>query len=95
MKINGIGIVKKGDAMKILTAEGRKAVESGEISLEELGKMYKLHLVKKNSCIGEYGDTFQKNFERIPEGIADKLSPEELGALVDAFYKCYTETEKD
>lgn len=95
MKINGVGIVKKGDAMKILTAEGRKAVKSGEISTEELGKMYKLHLVKKNSCIGECGDTFQRNFERIPEVIADKLSSEELGALVDAFYKCYTETEKD
>lgn len=95
MKINGVGIVKKSDAMKILTAEGRKAVESGEVSLEELGKMYKLHLVKKNSIVGKYGDTFQINFKRIPEGIADKLSPEELGALVDAFYQCYTETKKD
>lgn len=36
MKITGIGIVKKEDAMSILTREGREAVKAGEITTEEL-----------------------------------------------------------
>ena len=44
MKINGIGTVKKEEAMKILTAEGKRAVKAGEISTEELGEMYKLEM---------------------------------------------------
>lgn len=46
MKINGIGTIKKSEAMAILTREGREAVKAGEISLEELGRMYKLEQVK-------------------------------------------------
>ena len=49
MRINGIGTIKKSEAMSILTREGRKAVKAGEITLEELGRMYKLSQVKK--CI--------------------------------------------
>lgn len=37
MKIKGIGTIRKEDAMSILTREGRKAVKSGDITLEELG----------------------------------------------------------
>ena len=55
MKINGIGTIKKEEAMKILTREGREAVKSGEITTEELGRMYKLEMVKKLSKIGKYG----------------------------------------
>ena len=47
MKINGIGIIKKSEAMKILTREGKKAVKAGEITEEELREMYKLEMVKK------------------------------------------------
>ena len=47
MKIKGIGTISKRKAMEILTREGRDAVESGEITLEELGEMYKLEQVKK------------------------------------------------
>lgn len=47
MRINGIGAVKKEEAMKILTAEGRRAVKAGEISTEELGEMYKLKWSKE------------------------------------------------
>ena len=43
MKINGIGIVSKKVAMGILTREGREAVKNGDITLEELGEMYKLN----------------------------------------------------
>lgn len=37
------------------------------------------------------GDTFNANFKRIPEGLFEKLSPEELAALTDAFYDCYSD----
>lgn len=59
MHIKGIGTVRKEDAMKFLTKEGRDAVKSGEITPEELGAIY------------------------------NKLSPEEIASVVDAFYKCY------
>lgn len=89
MKINGIGIVSKEVAMGILTREGREAVKNGEITLEELGEMYKLDQVKKCSTIGTCGDTFRANYSRIPENLRETLSPKDLGNLVDAFYQCY------
>ena len=89
MKINGIGIVSKKEAMSVLTGEGRKAVKSGMITPEELGQMYKLEQVRKSSKIGSCGDTFRVNYSRIPDDLKDELTPEQLGKLVDAFYKCY------
>ncbi len=91
MKINGIGTIKKEEAMRILTREGREAVESGEITTQELGEMYKLELIKKASKIGKYGDTFFRNYKRVPEEITEKLSPEEIAKLVDSFYDCYSD----
>ncbi len=91
MKIKGIGTVKKEDAMSILTRDGKEAVKAGEITLEELGEMYKLELVKKASKIGNMGDTFSQNYKRVPEKIAEKLSPEEIAELVDNFYDCYSD----
>lgn len=67
MKINGIGTIKKEEAMEILTREGREAVESGEITTQELGEMYKLEMIKKASKIGKYGDTFSQNYKRVPK----------------------------
>ena len=91
MRINGIGTVRKDEAMKILTREGREAVKSGEITPEELGQMYKFEQVKKNSKIGRCGDTFLENYDRIPEDLKDQLTPDQLGRLIDAFYECYGE----
>lgn len=42
MKIAGIGTISKEKVMSVLTREGREAVKSGDITLEELGDMYKL-----------------------------------------------------
>lgn len=95
MRINGIGTVRKDDAMKILTREGREAVKSGEITLEELGQMYKFEQIKKASKIGRCGDTFRANYDRIPEDLKDQLTPDQLGRLVDAFYECYGEGKND
>lgn len=89
MKINGIGTVKKEEAMKILTAEGRRAVKAREISTEELGEMYKLEMVKRASQFKRNQELFWVNYNRIPKEIADKLSPEDIANLVDAFYQCY------
>lgn len=95
MRINGIGMVRKDEALKILTREGREAVKSGEITLEELGQMYKLEQVKKSSKIGRCGDTFRVNYDRIPDDLKDQLTPDQLGLLTDAFYECYGEGKKD
>jgi len=89
MKIKGIGTIRKEDAMSILTREGRKAVKSGDITLEELGQMYKLDQVEKASKIGKYGETFRQSYKWIPEELKEELTPEQLGKLVDSFYECY------
>lgn len=89
MKINGIGTIRKEDAMSILTREGRKAVKSGDITLEELGDMYKLEMVKRSSKIGRNSDTFRESYKWIPEDLKEELAPEQLEKLVDSFYECY------
>ena len=89
MKIKGIGTIRKEDAMSILTREGRKAVKSGDITLEELGDMYKLEMVKRSSKIGRSSDTFRESYKWIPEDLKEELAPEQLGKLVDSFYECY------
>lgn len=89
MKITGIGVVKKEDAMSILIREGKEAVKAGDITPEELGEMYKLEMVKRSSKIGNNGDTFRESYKWIPEDLKEELTPEQLGRLVDSFYKCY------
>ena len=89
MKIKGIGTIRKEDAMSILTREGRKAVKSGDITLEQLGDMYKLEMVKRSSKIGRNSDTFRESYKWIPEDLKEELAPEQLGKLVDSFYECY------
>lgn len=89
MKIKGIGNVNKNKAMEILTSEGKEAVKTGEITLEELGQMYKLEQVKKCSKIGRCGDAFRASYDRIPDDLKYELTPDQLGRLVDSFYQCY------
>lgn len=89
MKIIGIGTISKDKAMEILTREGKESVKSGDITLEELGKMYKLEMVKRSSKIGNNGDTFRESYKWIPEDLKEELTPEQLGNLVDSFYECY------
>lgn len=95
MRIKGIGVVKKEDAMSILTREGREAVKAGEITLEELGEMYKLEQIKKASKVGCFGRTFQGAFKWIPRELIEELTPEQLGKLTDAFYECYGAGKND
>nr|DAG23634.1 MAG TPA: hypothetical protein [Bacteriophage sp.] len=90
MKITGVGVINKKKALSILTREGREAVKAGEITIEELGEIYKLDLIKKNSKIGNMEDTFRESYKWIPEDLKEQLTPEQLGKLVDSFYSCYS-----
>ena len=89
MKVTGIGTISKDKAMEILTRAGHEAVKAGEITLEELGEMYKPEQVKKASKIGRNGDTFRESYKWIPDELKEQLTPEQLGRLTDSFYKCY------
>ena len=90
MRIKGIGIIKKEEAMNILTSHGKEMVRSGDITTEELGEMYKLEMVKRASKIGSMADTFQASYKWIPGSLKEELSPEDLAALTDAFYRAYS-----
>ena len=60
MKINGIGIVSKKEAIKALgldrDKEGREALRNGEFTDEEIAGMYKLQKVREACKIGSCGD---------------------------------------
>lgn len=95
MKITGIGIISKAKAMEALTEEGRKAVRRGDITVEELGKMYKLRQVKKASKIGNCGSVFSACYKWISDDLKKELTPGQLGNLVDSFYECYGAGKND
>lgn len=95
MRIKGIGTISKEKAMEILTREGRKAVRDGEITTEELGEMYKLQKVKEACTIGTCTYSFNRSYEWIPEELKEELTPEQLGALTEAFCNCYGAGKND
>lgn len=95
MKIKGIGTVSKEKAMEILTREGRDAVASGDITLEELGEMYKLERVKKACRIGNNPETFRACYRWIPDDMKEDLTPDQLGRLTESFYECYGAGKND
>lgn len=89
MKVKGVGTVSKEEAMLILSQEGKIAFQNGDITMEELGKMYKLELIKRASDIGKSKSLFSANYRWIPDKLKEELSPKDLGSLVDKFYECY------
>lgn len=95
MKIKGIGTIAKNKAMEILTAEGRKAVRSGDITTEELAEMYKLEQVKKACRIGNNTETFRACYKWIPDDMKEDLTPDQLGRLTESFYECYGAGKND
>lgn len=90
MYIKGIGKISKGKAMSILTSDGIAAVKSGDITLAELGEMYKLEMVKNLSKIGSMQSTFSECYKWIPDDLKTELGPEYLAELTDRFYDCYS-----
>lgn len=94
MTIKGIGRVSKKEAMEILTREGREAVKSGEISIDDLTKMYKMEMVKRSSKIGNMPSAFNASYDRVQEQIKD-LAPEQIAAVVDALYQAYSDGKNE
>lgn len=94
MTIKGIGRVSKKEVMSILTRDGRESVKAGEITEEQLARMYKLEMVRKASRIGNMQEAFNASYERVPEQIKD-LSPEDIAAVVDSLYDAYSDGKND
>ena len=67
----------------------------GDITTEELGEMYKLQKVKEACAIGTCTDSFNNSYKWVPDELKEELTPEQLGALTEAFYKCYGAGKND
>lgn len=93
MMIKGMGNIAKKEISSILSKEGLATLKEGELSWEEAASLYKIKKVEEKSKIGKFADLFQANYSRIPENLQEELSPENLAALVDAFYTCYGEAK--
>lgn len=74
----------------IFTEDAKASVKSGDLTIRDLLDMDKMNKVKKLSKIGVFQGMFSANYDRIPEGIFDKLTAEELAGLVDAIYDAYS-----
>ena len=77
--------------LSIFTEDAKESARDGVLTVSELVSMDKYQKVMRHSKIGKFGDTFRRNYERIPEDLLEKLTSEELAALVDAFYDCYSD----
>ena len=89
--VQGVGKVKLDDAMDILTREGKEAVKKNEISLAELGGMYKCRLVQNKAKCGSFEGTFNKCWMRIPASLKEYATVEDLATTVDTFNECYAD----
>lgn len=76
--------------LNIFTNEAKTSVKNGDLTLKELLDMNKYQQIKKLSKIGSFPAMFSANYDRIPDGIFDKLPAEDLAALVDAIYDAYS-----
>jgi transcriptional regulator with XRE-family HTH domain len=76
--------------LNIFTAEAKTAVKNGDLTVRDLLGMYKYQRIKKLSKIGSFPSMFGANYDRIPDGIFDKLPAEDLAALVDTIYDAYS-----
>lgn len=76
--------------LNIFTAEAKTAVKNGDLTVRDLLDMNKYQQIKKLSKIGSFPSVFGANYDRIPDGIFDKLPAEDLAALVDTIYDAYS-----
>lgn len=81
--------------LNIFTSEVREALENGDLSLTDVLSMDKREKAMELSKIGRFSETFNENFNRIPNELFPKLSAQELANLVDAFYSCYSDGKRD
>lgn len=80
---------EKLDALTHLTREGINSILNGFSDIEWAVFEKKYANVKKLSKCGSYGATFEANWDRIPKGLKEKLSAEELAKLVDTIKAAY------
>ena len=76
--------------LNIFTAEAKTAVKNGDLTVRDLLDMNKYQQIKKLSKIGSFPSMFGANYDRIPDGIFDKLPAEDLATLVDTIYDAYS-----
>lgn len=72
-----------------LTREGRESLDADQRRHE-----LRIAQAKQYSRIGCFSDTFNINLKRIPAGLADLLTPEQLGWMVDLLYDAYTDGQR-
>lgn len=74
----------------IFTEDAKASVKSGDLTIRDLLDMNKYQQIKKLSKIGVFQGMFSANYDRIPDGIFEKLTAEELAGLVDAIHDAYS-----
>ena len=72
-----------------LTREGLEGLDAQERRHE-----LKIAQVKQYSKVGEFHSTFETNLERVPAGLADQLTPEQLGWVIDLLADAYTDGQR-
>jgi len=82
-------VVEKLEAIAGLTREGINSILSGSLDLDWAVFEKKYSDAKKLSKWGAFGATFEANWDRIPSGLKDKLTAEELAELVDTIKAAY------
>ena len=78
-----------GGVGEALTREGRESLDAYQRRHE-----LKIAQAKQYSRVGGFHDTFAANLERIPAGLADQLTPEQLGWIVDLLHDAYTDGQR-
>ena len=79
----------------IFTGEGREALLSGEVSLDDARNMYKIQTAKRLSKWGRYPSTFDAIWDAVPESAFAALTGEQLAELVDALKAVYDKGRLD
>lgn len=69
-----------------LTREGMEGLDAQERRHE-----LRIAQAKQYSRVGEFHSTFEANWDRIPTELADQLTPEQLGWIVDLLADAYTD----
>ena len=72
-----------------LTREGMEGLDARQRRHE-----LRIAQAKQYSRIGKYHGTFAANLKRIPAELADQLTPEQLGWIVDLLADAYTDGQR-
>ena len=88
-------IVEMYRIVGIFTGDGREAILSGELSIDEARDIYKIETAKKLSKWGRYPSTFDAIWDAVPESAFEALTGEQLAELVDALKAVYDKGRLD